>query len=103
MKFRIVVLCAALSACASTPAPSRDPVWLARTDANLAADLAACTRESNNVDLNSITSYSDGRYGPAAAMARQVQDGDVNGITMKDVYAAVRDSCMTSKGWKKAG
>ncbi len=97
MKYPILLVCLALAGCA-TPTP--DTQWAPRTDANLKSDLAACQRDADNVDLQSLS--TDARYGPAAAMARQIQNGDIHGLTMDDVYKAVRDSCMLSKGWKIA-
>ena len=99
MKYPILVLaCLVLSGCAT--AASTDTKWTPRADANLRADLATCQKDANDIDLQSLS--TDAHYGPAAAMARQIQNGDIHGLTMEDVYKAVRDACMLSKGWTPA-
>lgn len=95
----LALLCALTAACASDPAPT---VWAPRNDADLNADLAACTREANSVDLRSPSAFSDSRYGAAAAMAREMDRGELRNHSEREIYAAVRDSCMGRKGWMPA-
>ena len=95
----LAALCALTCACATDPAPT---VWTPRADANLEADLAACTQDANNVDLRSPSAFSDARYGAAAAMAREMDRGELRNHSEREIYAAVRDSCMQDKGWKPA-
>jgi hypothetical protein len=94
-------LCAVglLAGCASA-APPPTVVWIGGDPAHLAADKAACEKDSLNVDFNSAAGYSDPRYGPTNAMAAQI-DRDA---PLADQHAAIRRAamaaCMTDKGWK---
>jgi hypothetical protein len=91
---------ASLVGCA-TPEPSPPAiVWVGGDAARLAADTAACQKESINVDYNSAAGYSDPRYGPTSAMASQINRDS----PLTDQHAAVRAAamaaCMSDKGWK---
>ena len=89
----------ALAGCASAPPPP-PLTWTGGDPAHLAADQAACQKDSAGVDINDANGYSDPRYGPTSAMAAAI-DRD---SPLTDQRAAVRtaafDACMTDKGWK---
>jgi len=90
-----------LAGCASREPPPPPIVWVGGGDAvRLAADTAACQKESINVDYNSAAGYSDPRYGPTNAMAAQIN----RDAPLRDQHAAIRAAamaaCMTGKGWK---
>ena len=95
-------LCLALAlsatACA-TATPHAD--WVARTDADLTADYAACSKEAASINIQSTSDYSS-RYGAAAAMAGRLDSDDLRGGGQDRVFAAIRDACMSGKGWTKA-
>jgi hypothetical protein len=90
--------CLSLSACASTELDSQ---WAPRTDADLSADLAACRDEAAKVNIHSTSDYS-GRYGAAAAMVGRLDESDLRGGGQERAFAAIRDACMTAKGWTPA-
>ena len=93
----VLAACALLAACASTPAAQ----WAPRTDANLAVDHQACVKEAEAADLQSLSGYSNGSAGAAAAAAGYLDRGDVRG-GRDAMFAAMRDSCMAKKGWTPA-
>jgi len=89
-----------LTGCASAPPPAPPIVWIGGDPAHLAADTAACEKDSVTVDYNSAAGYSDPRYGPTNAMAAQIN----RDAPLADQHAAIRRAamaaCMTDKGWK---
>ncbi len=100
MKVWLAILGAALLAgCASQEAPT-EIVWTGGDPTHLAADKAACEKDSLNNDYNSAAGYSDPRYGPTNAMAAQIN----RDAPLADQHAAIRAAavaaCMTDKGWK---
>ena len=88
---------ALLAACATT-----EPGWKPRADANLSADLAACSAAGDGADLGSADAYSNGTFGAAAAAAGQIDRSVVRSGQRDRVFKAVRDSCMERKGWARA-
>lgn len=99
--FRLALFttCLLLSACATKTASLQ---WQPRTDADLAADIAACEADARGVDMQSPNAYSDSRYGAAAALAGAMARTDVRSGGAERAYQAIRDICMTRKGWKPA-
>lgn len=89
-----------LCACATTDTSTK---WQPRTDADLAADLAVCEKDAREVDMQSPSGYSDGRYGATAALAGAIDRKDMRAGGAERVYQAVLHICMTRKGWKPAG
>jgi len=94
-----MLLAGALGGCASTP-PSAAIVWTGGDPAHLAADQTACQHESDGVDVNQATSYSDPRYGATNAMAAAINRDAPLTDQHASVKAAAFDACMTDKGWK---
>lgn len=92
-----IAIAMSLAACATTSGTN----WVARTDANLATDRAACEAEARTFDINSADSYS-GRYGAAAAMAGRMDRNDLRGGGADRVFDLIVETCMTRKGWVKA-
>ena len=88
-----------LAGCASTPPPP-PIVWIGGDPAHLAADKAACEKESANVDYSSAAGFSDPRYGPGNAMAAQINRDAPLGDQHAAIRAAAMAACMTGKGWK---
>ena len=104
MPIRVSVTLAAaalLVACASSPAA---PQWAPRADADLAKDQAECVREARAVDVQSLSEYSNGSVGAAAAAAGYL-DMDTQMVrgARDRMFEAVRDSCMAGKGWTRTG
>jgi hypothetical protein len=85
-----------LAACATKPPPIK---WAARPDANLATDLAACSKDAGSVNQRSEEAYSDSRYGAAAAMTGRLDQTDMTSGSVDRMYDAIVFSCMTRKGW----
>ena len=100
---RICALAAVTLVAGCATAPKSAPVrWVGGDPAHLSADLAACQRESENMDPNQAAGFSDPRYGVTSAMANAV--GRDNPLTdqRKAVRMAAFDTCMNDKGWKIA-
>ena len=92
---------ALLAGCATAP-KSAPPRWVGGDPTHLTADQAACQRESEQMDPNQASGFSDPRYGVTSAMANAV--GRDNPLTdqRKAVRLAAFDTCMNDKGWKIA-
>ncbi len=88
-----------LGGCAAAPPPP-EIVWRGGDAAHLAADKAACQKESVNIDYNSPAAYSDPRYGATSAMAAQINRDAPLTDQHAAVRAAARAACMSDKGWK---
>jgi hypothetical protein len=93
-------LCAAvLGGCASTPKET-EPDWVGGGDtAHLMADKAACRQDSASVDPNSVTGYSDPRYGVTSAMSAAVAKSDPLADHSAQAREAAFAACMSDKGW----
>jgi hypothetical protein len=95
----MVLAAAVLAGCASAPPPP-PLTWTGGNPAHLAADTAACKKDSADADMNDAGSYSDPRYGPTNAMAAAINRDS----PLTDQHAAMRAAafaaCMTDKGWK---
>jgi len=94
----VLLAATALTACASNaPTPI---TWGGGDPTRLAADEAACHTESEGVDINAASGYSDPTYGTTAAMAAAIN----RDAPLTDQHAAVKQAafaaCMTGKGWK---
>ena len=89
---------AALSACASAPAPP--PVtWTGGDPAHLTADKAACHKETDGLDAGQANAYSDSQYGVASALIEGLDRDDPMRDHRGDARAAAFITCMTNKGW----
>jgi hypothetical protein len=84
----VLIAAAALAACATTDKVA----WAPRAGANLAAE---------DLDMDAAQTYTNGRYGIAAAMASRVDQGQVKGGTLDRARDAVFEDCMVRKGWQK--
>jgi outer membrane murein-binding lipoprotein Lpp len=99
MKLGAVALCAAaLAGCASTPKES-EPGWVGGDTAHLAADKAACRQDSASIDPNSVSGYSDPRYGVTSAMSAAVAKSDPLADHSAQAREAAFAACMGDKGW----
>ena len=88
---------AALASCASAPAIAPQ-TWTGGDPAHLAADQAACHKDTDNVGLGP-NGYSDSRYGVASALAEAVDRDDPFKNHSGDARAAAFITCMSDKGW----
>jgi len=88
-----------LSGCASTPPPA-PIVWIGGDPTHLAADKAACEKDSAGVDINVAAGYSDPKYGTTAAMAAAINRDSPLTDQHAALQAAAFAACMTDKGWK---
>lgn len=95
----VLTSAAALSACATTSKPADD--WVGGDPTHLAADQAACRQDSAGVDPNSVSGYSDPRYGVTSAMAAAVANNDPLVDTSPQAHAAAFATCMSDKGWRQ--
>ena len=101
MKVWLAIAGAVLVAgCASQEPQTQEIVWTGGDPAHLAADKAACEKDSLNNDYNSAAGYSDPRYGPTNAMAAQVNRDAPLTNQHAAIRAAATAACMTDKGWK---
>jgi outer membrane murein-binding lipoprotein Lpp len=99
MKLGAVALCAAtLAGCASSPKET-EPAWVGGDPAHLTADSAACRQDSANIDPNSVSGYSDPRYGVTSAMSAAVAKSDPLGDHRPQAREAAFAACMGDKGW----
>ena len=87
-----------LSACASTPTPE-PKTWMGHDPAGLAADEAACHKETEDIDAGQANGYSDSRYGVASALAEAIDRDDPLKNHRADARAAAFITCMSDKGW----
>lgn len=89
----------ALAGCASEPPPPPPIAWTGGDPARLAADEAACQKDSASVDINQAAGYTDPEYGPSNAMAAAINRDS----PLTDQRAAIRRAafaaCMSDKGW----
>jgi hypothetical protein len=89
----------ALASCAGDPPPP--PLsWSGGDQAHLAADEAACHKDSAGVDINEATGYSDPRYGATSAMAAAINRDSPLTDQRAAVRAAAFAACMSDRGWK---
>ena len=88
----------ALTGCASAPPPA-PIVWIGGDPGHLAADRAACRKDSEGVDINEAANYSDPRYGATTAMAAAINRDAPLTDQRVAVRAAAFAACMTDKGW----
>jgi len=93
-----LLACVLLAACASSATSAQ---WAPRTDASLAVDHQACTKQAEEADQQSLAAYSNGSAGASAAAAAYLDRSDVRG-GREAMFTAVRDGCMTKKGWTPA-
>ena len=100
MKVRAGLLCAVtLTCCASPQTPAPAVTWTGGAPTRLAADKAACEKESANIDINSASGYSDPRYGATNAMAAALNRDSPLTDRRKAVRNAAMTACMNDKGW----
>lgn len=92
-----LIAAAALAACATTDKVA----WAPRAGANLGADRTVCQKTAEDLDMDAAQTYTNGRYGIAAAMASRVDQGQVKGGTLDRARDAVFEDCMVRKGWQK--
>jgi hypothetical protein len=90
---------AALSACASTPVPA-PRTWVGGDPARLAADQAACHKETDDIDAGQANGYSDSRYGVASALAEAIDRDDPLTNHRGEARVAAFQTCMGDKGWR---
>ena len=95
----ISLACGALAACASAPPPAAPLAWTGGDPTRLAADQAVCQKDSEGVDINQATGYSDPRYGATSAMAAAINRDSPLTDQRAAVRAAAFAACMTDKGW----
>ena len=93
-----LIAATALSACATT---TPQIAWAARADANLGADKAVCKKTADDLNMDAAETYTNGRYGIAAAIASRVDQGQMAGGTLDRARDAVFEDCMVRKGWQK--
>ncbi|HEX4181597.1 MAG TPA: hypothetical protein VHY32_12470 [Caulobacteraceae bacterium] len=89
---------AALSACASTSSPE-PKTWTGGDPAHLAADQAACHKETDGLDAGQANAYSDSRYGVASALVEGLDRDDPLRDHRGDARVAAFITCMSNKGW----
>jgi hypothetical protein len=89
---------AAIAGCASTSAPE-PRTWTGGDPARLAADQAACHKETDDVDVGQARGYSDSKYGVASALAEAVDRDDPLHNHAVDARKAAFITCMSDKGW----
>lgn len=89
---------ALLSACANTPT-AQPKTWTGGEPAHLAADQAACHKDTDNVDAGQANGYSDSRYGVASALAEAIDRDDPLKDHRGDARTAAFITCMSDKGW----
>ncbi len=88
---------AALGGCASASSPP-PMTWVGGDPAHLAADQAACHKDTDNVGLGA-NGYSDSRYGVASALAEAIDRDDPMKSHVGDARRAAFITCMSDKGW----
>ena len=89
----------ALAGCAGDTAPAPEPAtWTGGDPAHLAADKAACHKETEDVGLGA-NGYSDSRYGVTSALAEAVDRDDPYRNHRGDARVAALITCMSDKGW----
>lgn len=90
------------AACASAPAAApADAGWTGGDPARLKGDLAACRKESEQVDVNQVSGYSDSRYGMTSAMAAAIDRDDPLADHAASARSAAFAACMADKGWRQ--
>ena len=94
----ILLAASALAGCASTPAAAPTP-WTGGDPAKLAADQAACHRDTDGVGLGA-NGYSDSRYGVSSALAEAIDRDDPFKNHADDARKAAFVTCMSDKGWR---
>ena len=87
-----------LAACASAP-PPEPKSWAGGDPAHLAADQAACHKETDALDAGQANSYSDSRYGVASALIEGLDRDDPLRDHRGDARVAAFITCMSNKGW----
>lgn len=92
----VLIAAATLCACATSQV-----AWASRADANLGADKAVCKKTADDLNMDAAATYTNGRYGIAAAMASRIDQGQVAGGTLDRARDAVFEDCMVRKGWQK--
>jgi hypothetical protein len=93
----IVLTASALAGCASAPA-SAPTQWTGGDPAKLAADQAACHKDTDGIGLGSY-GYSDSKYGVSSAMAEAIDRDDPFKSHAGDARKAAFITCMSDKGW----
>ena len=88
----------ALSGCASAPKET-EAAWTGGDPAHLATDSAACRQDSASIDPNSVSGYSDPRYGVTSAMSAAVAKSDPLADHGPQARAAAFAACLGDKGW----
>jgi hypothetical protein len=89
---------AALAACASAPTPE-PKTWVGGDPTHLAADQAACHKDTDSLDAGQANSYSDSRYGVASALIEGLDRDDPMRDHRSDARVVAFITCMTNKGW----
>ena len=90
----------ALSACASSPSTPEIKTWIGGDPAHLAADQAACHKETDGLDAGQANAYSDSRYGVASALIESLDRDDPLRDHRGDARAVAFITCMGNKGWR---
>ncbi len=89
---------AALTGCASAPSPEPKS-WTGGDPTHLAADQAACHKETDALDAGQANAYSDSRYGVASALIEGLDRDDPLHDHRGDARGAAFITCMSNKGW----
>jgi hypothetical protein len=87
-----------LSGCASAANPE-PKTWTGGDPSHLAADQAACHKDTDSIDARTASGYSDSRYGVASALAEAIDRDDPLRDHSGDARIAAFITCMSNKGW----